>query len=1227
MKKVLLMLLIFLCVFSVLTVSPGATQEENLDEKFQNAISLADSFLGYNESYMVFHTNLLLYPMDDITDWGNIVKKVVSAEEYESTLHKYFKIDDAMLQKIRTNVPHWAEYNSENQTYAIEFVGGRGFTNMLERRYSHYIENCDDTYDVFYEHVTYGSLSDVLPDGMSEYDYAELQGYTDPLVYKEVEYYLTVDGYMSIDFDGYGNKYNVELNGDIVRILSCTEYSKNSSGEFEYGSGTESDPYYITTKEHLNNVRNYPNAHFKLANDIVFYDSDYDEGGEYYNSGKGWEPIGSSSGNAFNGVFDGNGYVIKNIYVNIKNDAGDIYAGIFGYNKGTIKNLGNDNGTVLSESEVYDYDAHSGGIVGYNNGGEINNCFNTGKVSAVYNYAGGIAGYSNGGKIIKCYNTGKVESAPSGMFYSTSDQAAGIVASGSADIIYCYNTADIETYGFYAAGISVQANTVKCCYNTGKICAKRLNSGIALQGKVSDCYNTGDISKWYDGCWEQPFGLTACNDGIGGDEITNCYNIGKVWGDRYGAIVYIDEYEEKEINNCYYLGYSEYNQYLTDAKYTTKCTKEQLADKNTFSGFDFENVWTIDSTSDYKYPTLRMGDIEEKPSTPEVEPESPNVVKIEMKAYPYKTVYIYGETLDLRGGKIYVFYDDGTLESVGLSECIVEYDEQAAGTVDVSVYYLGYNTKFEITVRNIIDEIVFQKPETTNYFLGETLDLSSGKIYTYYRNGDWEYVNLTPDMVSGFDNTKLGVQTLTVEYSGICWKFDVEVCERIDDPEDLAPKSDRVIFISDDYSIGDGSGKDANNPLRPMDHDAFDPEAEYPKNHLQTPFYQATELLKNTGGTIVICGPVHFGIDESYGSGNSTRDVFTAKFGANVIKFTSVYDGVDYRETDGAKITIDTPAEIGVYGSSIWENLDIETKGTNRVISFGGYTTLVGEGIKCYPFDEAFTGVASNYISLSSGHRYAGGVDTTLYLKVKSGTYNTIAAGMWGVNNVRRYNEAYNPESGIKSTNNLDGNTVAKLIIDGTTTVYGSIIGTNKQMAEFSGETYITINGGTFECDIFAIGKTGMLNTDGQAIVKINGGDFKGMWSINAIEIPHTNNAPAYSLLDFSDWKGSLKDLAYAYSVTDITEEKFTEIRLPDGITPEMLMRELEGLSYIGDLSGDMVVDSDDAVYLLYSVLFGSESYPLNQVADYDSNGITDSDDAVYLLYHVLFGADNYPLN
>ena len=166
------------------------------------------------------------------------------------------------------------------------------------------------------------------------------------------------------------------------------------------------------------------------------------------------------------------------------------------------------------------------------------------------------------------------------------------------------------------------------------------------------------------------------------------------------------------------------------------------------------------------------------------------------------------------------------------------------------------------------------------------------------------------------------------------------------DPNTLEPGSDSVVFIADvpegGTPIGDGSGKDANNPYQAIDHEAYDPNADVPKGYLNSSFYQATEMLRGKGGTIVICGPVNLTLDLAYGSGSNAKSVYTAQFRENTIKFTSVYNGVDYRETNDAKLIIGANVEIGVFGQSIWENIDIATVGVERKIYIAAYSTLIG---------------------------------------------------------------------------------------------------------------------------------------------------------------------------------------------------------------------------------------------------------------------------------------------
>ncbi len=60
-----------------------------------------------------------------------------------------------------------------------------------------------------------------------------------------------------------------------------------STTGFAGGSGTEADPYIISTKAQLKNIRNYMNACYRLNADIVFSGTDFEENGDFYNDGKG----------------------------------------------------------------------------------------------------------------------------------------------------------------------------------------------------------------------------------------------------------------------------------------------------------------------------------------------------------------------------------------------------------------------------------------------------------------------------------------------------------------------------------------------------------------------------------------------------------------------------------------------------------------------------------------------------------------------------------------------------------------------------------------------------------------------------------------------------------------------------------------------------------------------------------------------------------------------------
>ncbi len=367
----------------------------------------------------------------------------------------------------------------------------------------------------------------------------------------------------------------------------------------------------------------------------------------------------------------------------------------------------------------------------------------------------------------------------------------------------------------------------------------------------------------------------------------------------------------------------------------------------------------------------------------------------------------------------------------------------------------------------------------------------------------------------------------------------------------VEPGSDRVYFIKDldeSYS-GNGTGNSAENAFEPIaDPEGFDPDAQYPKYHLTTAFYQAIEMIQETGGTIVICGPVTLGGMQSYGSGANTKDVFTPAFKAP-IKFTSVYDGVDYRETADAKFIITEGAEIGINGQCIWENVDIVTGNTDRCISFNNYNSIIGEGVNCYPLDDGFEGVSNYYVSVSNGHRYnkldGGDNGQDIHMIIRSGTYNKIVGGAWGTVTANWADRDGDEEAQTKFYRYAYQNITTNITIEGTTSVLGEVCGTIPKAQPFGGNVNITINDGYFECDINGAGPTSFLNEDAVISIVVNGGDFTSCWSVNTIALNAKGAAPAVATLDCRNFPQDLDySLASLYSV--ITDFQQDRVLLPD---------------------------------------------------------------------------------
>ena len=147
-----------------------------------------------------------------------------------------------------------------------------------------------------------------------------------------------------------------------------------------------------------------------------------DAGDAYWNDSAGWEPISLSR----NATFDGNGYTIVNLYINLPNLPYAQYPiGLFGSNGigGTIRNVVLDGVDVTDGRSGFGFRSGVGGLVGAN-WGSISGSTVNGAVTGD-DYVGGLVGFSEHGTISGSAASGTV---------TGKDYVGGLVGRNSATI-------------------------------------------------------------------------------------------------------------------------------------------------------------------------------------------------------------------------------------------------------------------------------------------------------------------------------------------------------------------------------------------------------------------------------------------------------------------------------------------------------------------------------------------------------------------------------------------------------------------------------------------------------------------------------------------------------------------------------------------------------------------------------------------------------------------------
>jgi len=333
--------------------------------------------------------------------------------------------------------------------------------------------------------------------------------------------------------------YTIPSEGRYAWNVSCTDQYSNS------GTGTALDinyenPYLIGSCLELQDMNLDLTGDYNLVANIDCNISPY-------NTGSGFNPVGDDS-TSFSGSFDGNEYIISNLFINRSSED---YVGLFGQTGST---------TVISNVGLVDQNItganRTGALVGnLAAGSSIDSSYSTGFTTGTGEYVGGLVGLG-AGVISNSYTTGTTT--------GTGDGTGGLVGINFSTIMNSYTTGTTIGLSDYTGGIVGNSffGTIVNCHSSGTTTGTTGVGGILglnSSGYLTNSYSTGTTIGT-----DQVGGLI----GRSGGTTTNSFSVGTVISpsSAYGLIgsfvtspvqtnlYWLDSNASDDATNCYSTG-------------------------------------------------------------------------------------------------------------------------------------------------------------------------------------------------------------------------------------------------------------------------------------------------------------------------------------------------------------------------------------------------------------------------------------------------------------------------------------------------------------------------------------------------------------------------------------------------------------------------------------------------------------------------------------------------
>ena len=386
------------------------------------------------------------------------------------------------------------------------------------------------------------------------------------------------------------------------------------------------------------------------------------------------------------------------------------------------------------------------------------------------------------------------------------------------------------------------------------------------------------------------------------------------------------------------------------------------------------------------------------------------IASINVVTQPNKTVFKYGETLDITGATVKVTLESGDTTNINLpdgSATVSAFDNTQTGSKQNLTVTINDKTApetIDVEAYNYVKETTLTEPTKVDYKYNENLDVTGGRIKVNWANGTVSNVNLTTSMVTGYNKTQLGVQTLTISYT---FTYTLSDGAQIQDPITMTYEVEvtnpaKTITITPptktEYEHGDS-----------LDFTGGEIEVAYEDGTTQTKQITA-DMVKESSGSLVNMAPT------------------ASDYVNNEVSKTLV---IKYKE-DSVTGTVNYPIKI----KNVVNKIEMSTNPTNTTYNIGDTSyKLAGGAIKVTRKAGnteivALTDNGVTLTNLSTLTTSQGTKEVTVTYEEKTTTFNiTVQNGVRSINITTPTKTTYNHGETLDVT----GGKIEVTYVDGTT--------------------------------------------------------------------------------------------------------------------------------------------------------------------------------------------------